>query len=182
MLSQYIKKIEREIGLALFDRASGDIRITDAGRVCIDTGRKILDFKHQMEKAFNDFASYKTGSLIIGVTPYRAASMMPVITQQLQSLHPGMYLVVSEGMARMKTISSIESDLVKVTANFDKVHKRVDSLTEKVLDLKKMKHEYESRQIVDAYKKSGKTLEELLTFLNVEQAVDAGENSLVRNP
>ena len=81
-LSQYIKKIEREIGLELFDRANGDIRLTDAGRVYIDAGKKILDIEHQMENSFTDMADHKTGSLIIGAAPYRAASMLPVIASR----------------------------------------------------------------------------------------------------
>ncbi len=96
-LSQYIKKIERKIGLELFDRANGDIRLTDAGRVYIDAGKKILDIEHQMENSFTDLADHKTGSLIIGAAPYRAASMLPVIASRFQSLHPGMHLVVREG-------------------------------------------------------------------------------------
>lgn len=96
-LSQYIKKIEREIGLELFDRTNGDIRLTDAGRVYIEAGKKILDIEHQMENSFTDLASYKTGSLIIGAAPYRAASMMPVIASSFRKLHPGMHLIVREG-------------------------------------------------------------------------------------
>lgn len=96
-LSQYIKKIESEIGLELFDRANGDVRITDAGRVYIDAGKKILDIEHQMENSFKDLASYKTGSLIIGTAPYRAASMMPIIAATFQEIHPGMHLLVREG-------------------------------------------------------------------------------------
>lgn len=96
-LSQYIKKIEKEIGLSLFDRTNGDIRLTDAGRVYIEAGKKILDIEHQMENSFTDLASYKTGSLIIGAAPYRAASMMPVIALSFQKLHPGMHLIVREG-------------------------------------------------------------------------------------
>lgn len=96
-LSQYIKKIEREIGLELFDRTNGDVRITDAGHVYIEAGKKILDIEHQMENSFSDLASYKTGSLIIGAAPYRAASMMPVIASKFQSLHPGMHLIIREG-------------------------------------------------------------------------------------
>ena len=96
-LSQYIKKIEREIGLELFDRTNGDIRLTDAGRVYIEAGKKILDIEHQMENSFTDLASYKTGSLIIGAAPYRAASMMPVIASSFQKFHPGMHLIVREG-------------------------------------------------------------------------------------
>ena len=96
-LSQYIKKIEREIGLELFDRTNGEIRLTDAGRVYIEAGKKILDIEHQMENSFTDLASYKTGSLIIGAAPYRAASMMPVIASSFQMIHPGMHLIVREG-------------------------------------------------------------------------------------
>ena len=96
-LSQYIKKIEKEIGLELFDRTRGDIRLTDAGRVYIEAGKQILDIEHQMENSFTDLASYKTGSLIIGAAPYRAASMMPVIASSFQQLHPGRRLIVREG-------------------------------------------------------------------------------------
>ena len=74
-LSQYIKKIEKGIGLELFDRTNGDVRLTDAGRVYIEAGRKILDLEHQMEVSFSDLAAHKTGSLIIGAAPYRAAGM-----------------------------------------------------------------------------------------------------------
>lgn len=96
-LSQYIKKIEKEVGLPLFDRANGDVRLTDAGKVYIEGGRKILDIEHQMENGFTDLTSYKTGSLIIGTAPYRAASMMPVIASKFRSLHLGMHLIVREG-------------------------------------------------------------------------------------
>ena len=47
-ISQYIKKIEKEQGVELFDRTSGDVRITDAGRIYIEDGRKILDLEKQM--------------------------------------------------------------------------------------------------------------------------------------
>lgn len=96
-LSQYIKKIEKQIGLELFDRTNGDVRLTDAGRVYIEAGRKILDIEHQMENSFTDLSTYKTGSLIIGAAPYRAASMLPTISRSFQSFHPRMYLVVREG-------------------------------------------------------------------------------------
>lgn len=96
-LSQYIKKIEHEVGITLFDRTNGDVRITDAGKVYIETARQILDLKHQMENSISDIAGNRAGSLIIGAAPYRAASMMPTVAKKFQSLHPGMHLVVREG-------------------------------------------------------------------------------------
>lgn len=35
-LSQFIKKVEKEIGTELFDRSGGDVRLTDAGYAYID--------------------------------------------------------------------------------------------------------------------------------------------------
>ena len=95
-LSQYIKKIEKEIGLELFDRTNGDVRITDAGGIYIEAGRKILEIEHQMESDFNDLALRKTGSLVIGTSPYRAVSMMPVIAQRFKMIHPNICLVIRE--------------------------------------------------------------------------------------
>ena len=96
-LSQYIKKIEREVGLELFDRTNGYVRITDAGRVYLETARKILDLEHQMENSFSDIAGNRAGSLIIGTAPFRAASMLPTIAKAFQAVHPGMHLIVREG-------------------------------------------------------------------------------------
>ena len=96
-LSQYIKKIEREVGIELFDRTNGNVRITDAGRIYIEAGRKILNIEHQMENAFSDLAGNRSGSLIVGAALYRTASMMPVIAKRFQAIHPGMHLIVREG-------------------------------------------------------------------------------------
>ena len=96
-LSQYIKKIEQEVGATLFDRVKGDVRITDAGRVYIEAGKTILDVEHRMEVQLLDISSGKAGSLIVGTTPYRAVGLMPSVTKAFQELHPGMHLVVREG-------------------------------------------------------------------------------------
>ena len=70
-------------------------------------------------------------------------------------------------MARTKSISTIETELRKAEADLKKAQEKVDTLSERVLKLQQQNQEYETRQIIDAYKKSGKTLDELLTFLNV---------------
>ena len=70
-------------------------------------------------------------------------------------------------MARTKSISTIETELRKAEADLKKAQEKVDTLSARVLELQQQKQEYETRQIIDAYKRSGKTLDELLTFLNV---------------
>lgn len=70
-------------------------------------------------------------------------------------------------MARTRSISSIEAELLKAESALLKAQERVDRLSTKILDLQKQKQEIEAKQIMTAYKKSGRTLQELLVFLDV---------------
>ena len=96
-LSQYIKKIETEVGLPLFDRTNGDVRLTDAGRVYMETARQILDLEHQMENSLLDIAEKREGSLVVGAASYRAAGMLPTVAAAFQKRYPGIHLSVREG-------------------------------------------------------------------------------------
>lgn len=70
-------------------------------------------------------------------------------------------------MARMRSISSIEAEVAKLESELDKAQKKVEAISAKLLKAQKQKQEYEARQILEAYKKSGKSLQELMTFLDV---------------
>ena len=70
-------------------------------------------------------------------------------------------------MARVRSISSIEAEIKKVEAELTKVQQRCDILSARLLELQKQKHEHEAKQILDAFHKSGKSLQELMTFLDV---------------
>ena len=70
-------------------------------------------------------------------------------------------------MARMKSISSIETEIAKVEAELAKVQEKYDSLAARLLELQKLKKDYEAKQIMEAFQKSGKSLQELMTFLEV---------------
>ena len=95
-LSQYIKKLEKEIGLPLFERTNGNVRLTDAGHVFLESGKKILDLEQQMHARFQDLAKHNSGTLRIGTSPFRSASMMPTVAKYFQDIYPGMHLVIDE--------------------------------------------------------------------------------------
>ena len=95
-LSQYIKKAEQQAGTALFDRTNGNVRPTDAGLVYLETGRKALALAHEMEIRFSDIAAGKSGSVIVGTTPFRSAGIMPAVTRRFRETYPGICVVVKE--------------------------------------------------------------------------------------
>lgn len=70
-------------------------------------------------------------------------------------------------MARTRSISSIETEITKVDAELKKAQAKVDALTERLLELQQRKQDYEAKQLMEAYRKSGKSLEEALTFFDI---------------
>ncbi|MBQ0017897.1 MAG: LysR family transcriptional regulator [Clostridiales bacterium] len=125
-LSQYIKNIEKELDIELFERSGGFVRLTDAGNIYIEAGRKILDIEHQMQNRLSDIAENKTGSVVIGTSPYRSASMMPMIAKAFQKVHPGMHIVVEE-MTSNELIEDAEHGKFDLCLTLMPVDKRIFS-------------------------------------------------------
>lgn len=70
-------------------------------------------------------------------------------------------------MARMRSISSIDAEISKVEADLTKAQEKCDALSARLLELQKLKQDYEAKQVMDAFRKSGKSMQELMTFLDV---------------
>ena len=67
-------------------------------------------------------------------------------------------------MARMKSITSIDAGISKVEKELAQTKARYDRLTGVLEKLQNEKRDY-SRTIMDAFIKSGKSLDEVMTFL-----------------
>lgn len=70
-------------------------------------------------------------------------------------------------MARIRSISSIETEISKVESDLAKAQARCDALSARLLELQKTKQELEAKKVMDAFRKSGKSIQELMTFLEV---------------
>jgi predicted nucleic acid-binding Zn-ribbon protein len=70
-------------------------------------------------------------------------------------------------MARTKSTTSIETEIAKINGELTKLQKKQEALSDRLLELQKQKQEHEAKQVMEAFRKSGKSLQELMTFLNV---------------
>ena len=68
-------------------------------------------------------------------------------------------------MARKKSADTLDAETAKVKSDMSKLQDRYDRLDEKLKDLQEQKRRIEADAIMDAYLKSGKTLDEIMTFL-----------------
>ena len=68
-------------------------------------------------------------------------------------------------MARDKSVSSIDAEIAKTQEELAKLKERYDKTASKLEQLQEQKRSYEAKQIMDAFIKSGKSLDEVMTFL-----------------
>ena len=70
-------------------------------------------------------------------------------------------------MARKKSTETIEAEINKVKSDMSRLQDRYDKLADKLKGLQEEKHRIEAEVIMmDAYLKSDKSLDEIITFLN----------------
>ena len=70
-------------------------------------------------------------------------------------------------MARTRSISSIDTEIAKLQAELTKAQEKVDALSTRILELQNQKQLAEAKQVMDAFKRSGKSMQELMNFLDV---------------
>jgi len=68
-------------------------------------------------------------------------------------------------MARTKSTAAIDAEIAKVKSDMSKLQDRYDKLAEKLKGLQDQKLKAETASIMAAYAKSGKSYDELMTFL-----------------
>jgi DNA-binding transcriptional LysR family regulator len=107
-LSQYIQKLEQQLGVQLFDRSITPLRLTYAGELYIETAKKILDLKDQLSQQMEDIANFKKGRLAIGLSSFRTTYIIPLVLPLFNERFPGVEVVLLEG-----TSSEIESLALK---------------------------------------------------------------------
>ena len=68
-------------------------------------------------------------------------------------------------MARKKSAETIDAEINKVKSDMSKLQDRYDKLADKLKELQEQKRRIESDAIMEAYLKSGKSFDEIMTFL-----------------
>jgi LysR family hydrogen peroxide-inducible transcriptional activator len=89
-LSMQIKKLERTLGVTLFERSKNSFLITEEGAVIVDYARQILNQIEDMIEAAQRIKNPYAGEMRIGIFPTLAPFLLPLIiptiTQHLPKL------------------------------------------------------------------------------------------------
>ncbi len=80
-VSQAIRKLEDELGEALFDRSSREGILTDAGRVLRDYAEKLLNMRVEALEALEERRQLHAGKLSIAANEFTCLYLLPVLDE-----------------------------------------------------------------------------------------------------
>lgn len=99
-LSSQIRKLEEELGIALFERTNKRVELTPAGERILEHAHRVLEEAGQIEAIAKAARDPMRGPLRLGVIPTLAPYLMPLILQPLQTEYPGLTLELWEDGTR----------------------------------------------------------------------------------
>ncbi|WP_328334716.1 MULTISPECIES: LysR family transcriptional regulator [unclassified Streptomyces] len=112
-LSQQISKFEKELRTPLFRRTTRSVELTEAGRVLLAQGRRVLAEADHALSAVGHAAHGDIGLLRIGFVSSAALSIVPRSVLAMQQSWPGLHLELAEATtdAQLESISEGRLDV-----------------------------------------------------------------------
>ncbi|GGM19974.1 transcriptional regulator [Micromonospora sonchi] len=95
-LSQSIQRLERELGVELFDRSRRQVALTPAGRLLLDEARGLLAGEQRMRTLMRMVRDGTLGTLRAGVPPETPAVTLQALLWQLTDQLPGLDVDLQE--------------------------------------------------------------------------------------
>ncbi|WP_423363211.1 LysR family transcriptional regulator [Mycoplasma sp. P36-A1] len=95
-LNQQLLKLEKEIGVSLFNRMHNKLTTTQEGEVYISAAKQIIAIKNDTYNEIKDLANIHKQELSIGFTPARGIAMFSGVYPSFHKLFPDIKLTLHE--------------------------------------------------------------------------------------
>src|ERR1700729_25538 len=109
-VSQTIRKLEDELGEALFDRSSREGVLTDAGEVLYEYAEKLLNLREDAHESLASLRELQKGKLVIAANEFTSLYLLPVLAE-FRRLHPMIKITVQRSLG-----SHIPDDVLRYGA------------------------------------------------------------------
>ncbi len=92
-----IKTLEEDLGVKLFDRSGGRVKLTEAGEVLLRFAERITDLYNEAEIAVGSLTGEERGRLAVGASTTIAQYVLPALLGEFISYHPRIELSMVSG-------------------------------------------------------------------------------------
>ena len=87
-LSVAVAKLEKELGVSLFDRTKRQIALTAAGAAFLEHAREVIQAAHRAQSSVDDYRDQLTGTVTLGTLMSWGALNLPAALAQFRRLNP----------------------------------------------------------------------------------------------
>ncbi|MDT3426763.1 LysR family hydrogen peroxide-inducible transcriptional activator [Paenibacillus forsythiae] len=112
-LSQQLSKLEKELGVMLFQRNTSTVELTHAGTKFVDQAQIIIDAVELLRQEMNDISELRTGRVVVGSMPITGAHLLPYVLPVFKRKYPEIDITLLEdsSMNLEKLTASGQTDL-----------------------------------------------------------------------
>lgn len=96
-LSRTVKRVERIVGVVLFERSTRRVEITPAGRQFVSVAQRVLNDLQISLQHLGDVASEQRGRVIVSAFPQFAHETLPAILREYRKSRPQIQLQLRQG-------------------------------------------------------------------------------------
>ena len=127
-VSQAVRRLEESVGERLFDRATKDATLTDAGRLLRDYAERLLRLSEEAETAVKDLRDLRRGRVLIGANEASVHVALPLVAR-FRSTHPLVHVDVRRVPARQIGAEVAQGGLDFGVLTFQPAEPRLGSIT-----------------------------------------------------
>jgi LysR family transcriptional regulator, transcription activator of glutamate synthase operon len=118
-LSQQIRRLEEEVGLALVERTTRRVSITEAGELLVARARRVLAELEAAGAEMQALRGVQSGRVVVGALHTMGPIDLSQVLADYHRLHPGVELTVreqsSEELAEMLRVDELDLAFLSVT-------------------------------------------------------------------
>lgn len=120
-LSVAVKKLEDELGVALFERGRHEISLTPAGERVVEQAQRVLEGVEAIRRTARHQADQLQGPLRLGVIYTIGPYLLPNLIPELHRAAPNMPLIIEEGYTAelRQRLKHGELDAILISLPFD---------------------------------------------------------------
>jgi DNA-binding transcriptional LysR family regulator len=109
-VSQTIRRLEQDLGEQLIDRSSKSGTLTDAGRMLVNYGQRLVRLAEETELAMRELRDLRRGRVLIGANEAAVHTLLPLIARFRQR-HPHIAIDVRRVPARQIAVEVQQGSL-----------------------------------------------------------------------
>lgn len=117
-LSKYLKRLEQNLGVELFDHHASPLKLTYAGKRYYEYIKRIQAMDRQFSEELSGLRNNEVGEIRVGIAQWRGAIMLPTLIPAFHKHHPKWDIVLKGGRAVQVETALVQGEVDICLMNF----------------------------------------------------------------